>query len=503
MPGFSGGRITVAEAVPISGALQDSPCSMAIASSSTANASSMTTASSMPGPAQPGVAAADFTFPKIPVTPYQPKSTQPLDGRPVLKLQSNISSILPSRCLAADRTPSATLASPHPHVLDIDYNDHIRFPRISNLRNYVYAQAPRKLLVGQTSVPAPAQCLPPNSSYTPAMFDLSAPLRRFSLPESSPLDASIVDYMADNEMYLRDLHQSIPHHDSRRGLELSGKWSTTSLYEMKRPVALPAALRPITSNSSSQLGIDTHIPEHLKNFKVTLDDDARSQSLDSNDNTTLRSGAQQSADTLVRPPSLRALLHLAASRSRRRLVLFVQEPTHRHWQPNLRANNHCMRCLRSFRNALVSRICSWFDASRLAAGGKHHCRFCGVIVCRDCLAQSEESQPGSHGAIVLDQNARFVVPMHTRELENPLSNPHNFRLFKVCKHCSQMYNHVLNVLNEQAAARAPDATTGSFVFIENPHLSTDALDAASRHVSPACAPQKRLSVIEDWTWSSF
>lgn len=463
-----------------------------------------------------------FSFTKVPV-PLCPPKILPSSGGATLRLHSNISDIIPSRPAGHPRSGPFSAAQCEPVLVDDDYDNHIRFPRISNLRNYVHTNTPRKLLVGQISSHS-SQGL--DSKYTPATFDLAAPLRRYSVAEEIPRDASILEYVADNYMYTRgsldklekltpqrvrnnpsvDLAVTVLTAACDRASISSGKWSSTGLYEMKKPLIMPAVLRRNDTSVSLNAQLDARTLQDLKSYRVTTE-----EPIDPLD--PVSSGPHSTAATFSkssRVSSVKDMMEVSPPPSfcgsRQRKSTFTTEPTHAHWQSNCGSKNHCTRCLKTFHGALWSRLRSWWDMQPSIVDSKHHCRFCGFMVCRDCLAQSELSHPEAHEAIVLDEGARFVVPMHTPgETEHPLANPENYNLVKICKHCAQMYRHVIDVLNELAATHHAhsEPERGAHVFIENPHIAkmTQAYSNPQPHVIPS--DFKRQSVAEEWTWSSF
>ena len=181
------------------------------------------------------------------------------------------------------------------------------------------------------------------------------------------------------------------------------------------------------------------------------------------------------------------------------------EPTRSHWMPN-RASNHCMRCFGGF---------SAFRPSRR----RHHCRFCGQLVCLDCLFASAEvyyvepeararTDSGSLGAsglyslddearVMMDARARLVVPiLRNRAQWGGMGGP-RFRACKVCKTCGANYQRLVHALNH----RAGEHISAPYVFVDNPYLCERAPPAVRE-----TQPERRAlvgQVPSDWTWSTF
>lgn len=226
-----------------------------------------------------------------------------------------------------------------------------------------------------------------------------------------------------------------------------------------------------------------------------------------------------------------------------------QEPTHEHWQPN-NSTDHCMKCFEVFGN--------FFSPQKKR---RHHCRFCGMLFCDDCLYKRKEmhyfkmalpedndlvTASGDHvsaasrraysgssntsptastissslleetvSGVMIDSKARLVVPLFqnlSREGANTLLLQSRFKQCKICKTCGHNYRRLVTTMNQRL--RNSDDFAALYVFIENPYLATS-LSAPSvlhapmsrREENPR-APERRASslatnVQSDWTWSSF
>lgn len=292
-----------------------------------------------------------------------------------------------------------------------------------------------------------------------------------------------------------------PHPLNRTGSDLQ------QVYELKKPLCMPAVLRPGLGSNPPNLTPTTSRPETPNDISTTVDITSptftRSNgSMDSTgtspttpyvdikaypfpvgDNTNITITAGSSPEDSL--SSMRIDRNQAA------------EPSHEHWRPNNYTTN-CMKCFDTFGN--------FFTPQRKR---RHHCRFCGSIFCFDCLWQIESDnfstggnvghgianrrlsrstlngsiQPtngivpsatatggpgiGSVGGILLDSQAKFVVPIFSEIQKNGLSTQFDeyFKFCKVCKDCGNQYQSLVTELNSNEAAK-----TSPFLFIENPYL---------------------------------
>ncbi|OBA19725.1 hypothetical protein METBIDRAFT_45193 [Metschnikowia bicuspidata var. bicuspidata NRRL YB-4993] len=171
------------------------------------------------------------------------------------------------------------------------------------------------------------------------------------------------------------------------------------------------------------------------------------------------------------------------------------EPTHEHWAPNS-SSDHCMNCFEVFRG--------FFNPQRR---GRHHCRFCGLLYCHNCLYKSREAF----------QIAPPAADTQTQLRANSGSSNSSskFKLCKVCKTCGNNSLRLLYLLNQRS--RAKNDIDTPYVFIDNPYIgASHALqahplyDLKSRATRPGFknegGSERRASynhVPSDWTWSSF
>lgn len=208
-----------------------------------------------------------------------------------------------------------------------------------------------------------------------------------------------------------------------------------------------------------------------------------------------------------------------------------QEPTHNHWMPN-NSSDHCMKCFEIFGNFFIPQ-----------RKRRHHCRFCGMLFCQECLYESKEMhyfkilQPetdeqtnskraysgssntsstttasslledNSATGVMMDFKARFVVPLFRNLVKDgeqtQIPRP-QFKQCKVCKTCGQNYQKLVTVINLRS--RGTDDLDLPYLFIENPYRSTSTRPAQS--ISRPEYKEERngsltTNVPSDWTWSSF
>lgn len=227
--------------------------------------------------------------------------------------------------------------------------------------------------------------------------------------------------------------------------------------------------------------------------------------------------------------------------------LWQQEPTHEHWQPN-NSTDHCMKCFGVFG--------SFFNPQKKR---RHHCRFCGVLFCHDCLYKTKEmhyfevaapdeyplsqsngdralsisrrAYSGSSNAssttsalslledtvtgVMMDSQARLVVPLFrnmAKEGASVLTLRERFKQCKVCRNCGHNYQKFVLVMNQRP--RDADTLSALYVFVENPYMGspmagqaalTTSLSRTDQHpqVQERRASSLTSNVPSDWTWSSF
>lgn len=288
------------------------------------------------------------------------------------------------------------------------------------------------------------------------------------------------------------------------------------VYHMKKPMCLPAVLRPVSTESdlSSSKGPDTFgTPKATKSNLNMVEMDSPISAIPQHISMGLPD--EHSEDLKV-------------------------EPTHEHWKPN-NSTDHCLRCFGEFGG--------FFTPQRLR---RHHCRFCGMLFCQHCLYNNREmhmfeissptfkqnklssnvdlhqdrnskssaltgdsavSHPTSvlfdenADGIMLDSKARFVVPVFRNLPPDGMSElQQKNKVCKVCKNCGSGYLSIMQLINLRRGIK-DDISTG-YVFIENPYLKSS-IESDSENTSPAkrtAAERRSLlsnNLPSDWTWSSF
>lgn len=281
------------------------------------------------------------------------------------------------------------------------------------------------------------------------------------------------------------------------------------VYNLKKPLSTPAVLRPTS----------------------------REEDVDMDMNPALE------------PEELSALVHIAKypfQLPESYDINAQQEPTHDHWMPN-HALDHCMRCFGVFGN--------FFTPQRKR---RHHCRFCGMLFCQDCLYKSmemhyfqittpEETSPqnssveglvkttshraysgSSNGSsttsnivsglldeavsgVMMDSKARFVVPLFPNLVggTGTLMLHPRFKQCKTCKTCGSNYQKLVSAINQRL--RTSKDSEAPYVFIENPYTSATYVGAQVHstvsRIDKDRREERRGSLVNnvpsDWTWSSF
>ncbi|KAL7664255.1 FYVE-type domain-containing protein [[Candida] zeylanoides] len=497
----------------------------------------------------------------------------------------------------AEMAQSAGVAAP---FNDIDYDEQIRAPRMnytySNARGAFAAAAGRKDSCDskETVAVTPAATSPTSEAkhddakqrYEPATFDLTQSTRRLSAPTEATeaVKTAILDYTTNNYIYERNsgprkvvrtepheapsirrqpTEQSADSHKLSKALEnlnnnamsrerqpvsSAGAAATTpgriknrtsnlvaphhlshrngtelqQVYELKKPLCMPAVLRPIASSSTPTLSASRP--------QTPADEAAEGPGSGGGSPSTPHLQIRAYPFPSTAPPltpTAGAGDSLAAIK-----VSHVQpsEPTHEHWKPN-NYTSHCMRCFDPFGG--------FFTPQRKR---RHHCRFCGLIFCFDCLWQNDNDGTGmtaaeasagtaaggnialnrlsrsdstgsivgsgnggslggslggklftsasnpllsgltnaeSVGGVLLDSEANFVVPINSVIQKTGLSSRlgEYFKSCKVCKECGNNYQGLLAEWN--AAGSHPDKTA-PFVFVENPFLHQSSSQNESR-----------------------
>lgn len=403
---------------------------------------------------------------------------------------------------------------------NVDYDEQIRAPRMSQIsltsydkrNSYDKRSSLGKDSLNSTETTATSISNSPKEDkvYLPAKFDLSQPTRRFSTCSKNSVSDDILSYTTDNYIYernkvieprasevgsevaqtqqellkaLENLNNNVTSQEregnriknriqpnQRHYIDLNGS-NLKQVYELKKPLIIPAVLRPTISN-----------------------DDCLTPSPSSNEDLDSPTGMKIKAFPLPRIDS--SLETSTITTSSCELI----EPTHQHWKPNS-FTNHCMKCLGTFNN--------FFHPQRKR---RHHCRFCGYIFCNDCLYKSVLYPPSDQdddyiSGVMMDSMARLVIPIF-KLIKNEEYN--RFKFCKICKDCGGNYSLLLNHLKNLNE-------TSSIYFIENPYLKKFLqqqqeeqqlqLQKQQKQLSPKPDIDRRHSSIgqvpNDWTWSSF
>lgn len=399
--------------------------------------------------------------------------------------------------------------------------------------------------------PLPASKDPP-AKYHPAIFDLTKPTRRFSVPEVQEDDDFILNYTTNN--YIYDKQTTITFSSNYREGRIRNQPSINSLantanelstitsndqlkcmYELKKPMCIPAVLRPNTATTNNNLQSHIIVDNSNSGLALGLENASTSSSpleyaLDSSVMAVKNANSPHgSLDTSIAPDAVvptvlsrlpmspelevvrtnstsismfngptsrlfeganvldRVASHdpeLSSDAGWRKQSLqslsgeSMKEPTHIHWKPQ---NEFCMKCFEPF--------------GLLRRRRRHHCRFCGLLICSYCLQDSSQESNSNHSprlvaynsqpkdgknrpkilrgdshrsiqdgespvpkGILLDAQARFVIPIN-----NAFDVFSHFKASKVCKNCGELYGKLLTDVRSQ---RLPF----NYVFIENPYV---------------------------------
>ncbi|KAK6863463.1 Glutamine sensor PIB2, partial [Candida tropicalis] len=376
-----------------------------------------------------------------------------------------------SSCRSSTTSSNTTQSEPEPEIVNFDYNEQIRFPRLNNHYTYnknktSFSSDEDKSVIQDLNLTAVSTLQEEvheqqgSEEYQPALFDLNQPCRRYSVPtqlNGSPDEQLLQEYTENNKIYQKQIEK-----DS----ELQSEMQTIN----------DSQIRPRIKNRTSfpkLKDIDSHKKlKQLYQFKKPLLTPA-----------VLRPTATNEEEETPEPPSLpsTSLYTITKPRKEDSLPACNIEPVRSHWKPDNITSN-CMWCFKPFHNALVSIIC---DGPK-----RHHCRFCGLIYCSDCLTQDK---------VLIDEGARLIIPITSKNPSIP-----NYKDFKICKKCGITYNNLSKELNNVP-------TISSFVMIENPYLRHDPNEQDKFNFDRLSAAQKsnsdkRASVADvpnDWVWSSF
>ncbi|RLV90232.1 hypothetical protein JA1_004705 [Spathaspora sp. JA1] len=386
---------------------------------------------------------------------------------------------------------------------DMDYNDQIRFPRMGTtyytkqnslefaptISSYYDKESSNETIIEDSK-----------DNYKPATFDLTKPLRRLSMPSKpehpvgndDSVDGLLLEqYTTNNYIYERKMNQDrlreiindkssspTPKESRLRNQSSIPKLkefcpkSLHQVYELKKPLLTPAVLRPFYTNDESSQAQDQLV-------------------------------VSQSQIEVVAHP-IKTVYTIIAPELPVELDI---EPIHSHWKLN-GITKSCMSCFKPFGRMLLSLI---YDA----ANKRHHCRFCGLIFCIDCLVQDNEPVY-SHQVTLLDSQAQFVIPIFKNLNQIPSQE---YKCFKVCKKCNSEYNFLVEDINKSleggewkylSTSARDELKKLPFVCVENPYVgmtkttrfrvNTDTSDREERF-------GRKISGIgdvpNDWTWSSF
>lgn len=412
-----------------------------------------------------------FSFSKKPIDHY-------------IKRHSHISDILPN-----DVNNKTLINNTQDQYNDIDYNEQIRAPRINfknsnnSLSGLMRSEAKSGSITISSSDSTNRHNSVDNSGYIPANFDLTKTINGFATSnddlydqnytynnpnETTPsqLDLQLQSQhneSNDNLKAIKNLNDNLTSEERKVGSNSNSNSSTNlkQVYKLKRPLSIPAVLRPNNIDQDNSPAISN---SNANSNKTSIDN-----SLDDNlscNNLSFKINDDYSA---VAPGNLESNFEPI-------------EPTHSHWKPN-DFTNYCMKCFTDFGN--------FFNRKR-----RHHCRFCGFIVCSNCLININDEN--FNNLIYLDKGSRFVIPIFKNLINLNLSVKslaNYFKLCKICKNCGEHYLDLLyNLNNLNSNLNLP------FVFIENPYLNKNDLVIKNNDRLNSIP---NTNVPTDWTWSSF
>lgn len=452
---------------------------------------------------------------------------------------------------------------------NIDYNEQIRAPRMSSLNHNMYkdkniaepfSAAPPSVKVQESrwdGEDKELDCDSKNDSYLPANFDLSQPMRRFSAPSDEVndlLENTILSYTTNNYIYERNRSVSGSNYNSKEHSRSNTAVNLKSLNQEAFPSEqgqhenLLKALNNLSSNITTQERQNCqksprtkHRPKvmssgHLSGVKGTdlqqvyqlkkplcIPAVLRPQNCDSPTSST---SSRVSSSLDASPKKLVYSIPCSDANSSSSTVTLHDpvEPTHLHWKPN-NSTSTCLKCFEMFGN--------FFTPYRRR---RHHCRFCGLIFCFDCLWRGNNATPEADpttptaaiGSLLnlgvpLDAKARLVIPISENNKNKSLTLDQLFKYSKVCKDCGDYYESLIYNLNTNLVEFLDKNNVKDFkfpfIFIENTFLKNpenkvrdtgaavvDSAPSSSdihNNIMDANRKSSVASIPSDWTWSSF
>ncbi|KAI5906707.1 hypothetical protein K4G61_g366 [Candida parapsilosis] len=449
-------------------------------------------------------------------------SKKPIDDRRCCEgeIKSNITTVIggntsrtQSRSITPRQSQISLLCQPQQQqqqqpeiILPDDYDERIRFPQMSS--HYIYENKPEAnrsesfetVVQSQEKYSINENAPNEDVEYTPAVFDINQPTRRYSTPNQivSKNDETklLEEFTRNNCIYEVKQDQFFTHQicsenenstsqcEERNCPRLKNQPSfpkvhhrkdsnqkLNQVYQMKKPMMTPAVLR---------------VEPQKQHHQVQLQSQQQQQAL-----YVKQHRATSSTYTVFT--------------INEHNINISNEPTHKHWQSNS-ATDACMACLRPFHSPLVTMI---YDVPR-----RHHCRFCGLVFCKSCLdigSGSDEcsmssssssftptsisfsstttassitpvakSERGSNPVMtpIIDKNANFVVPIAsaTATASGIFSSAHTT---KTCHKCTALYETLVIEISKPAniASLLNKVDTEStkidscVAVVENPYLN--------------------------------
>lgn len=386
-----------------------------------------------------------------------------------LPKHSSISEILPS----TDKLKSKIESFDGNNLNNVDYDEQIRAPRI-NFKTYDI-KFPGDIKEVEEEEKLKTENLEDSTSQSKESFDKNFQ-DKYQIFENK-LDYKPANFDLNHNNYTyssSEINLSNDKLDAIKNLtnNLTTEERTQNPYKLKKPLSIPAVLRPNvdsspeTNNSPTSLSSSLSLGLNITNTNLTNN----IRTSNGNSGSFSSSGSGRAG----RSASISAINNLNEIEDFEPI-----EPTHEHWKPN-NFSTSCMKCFSNF---------SIFNNRR-----RHHCRFCGFIICSNCLfnsnlyLQNSESNE-SNDLIYIDRNSRLIIPIFKNLNDLQLSK--YFKLCKICKNCGNNYLNLLFQLNQINAIDLP------FIFIENPFINKDK--------KTVTIEERKNSFVNnsDWNWSSF